>query len=282
MGSIADKLSKLIETKSAIKSAITAKGVTVSDSDPFSSYAGKIAQIESGGGGGEGAVGLVDGTITSYSGNEGAVREYAFRGCKNLRSVNLPNATEIGTYAFYGCDRLIHYESPMVTKIETGAFQLSGVVEIDMPNAIDIGSYGFENCVDLLSINFPNVTTIGTYAFRFCENLVSAVFPALIEVKDYAFTSCKSLVSVDLHSATKLNNSFSLCESLKTLILRTNNLCALAGSNSFYGSPIESGTGYIYVPARLQTSYMYATNWSKYANRIRAIEDYPEICGGTT
>lgn len=31
MGSIADKLSKLMETKSAIKSAITAKGVTVSE-----------------------------------------------------------------------------------------------------------------------------------------------------------------------------------------------------------------------------------------------------------
>lgn len=45
MGSIADKLSKLMETKSAIKSAITGKGVTVADSDPFSSYAGKIAQI---------------------------------------------------------------------------------------------------------------------------------------------------------------------------------------------------------------------------------------------
>lgn len=35
MGSIVDKLSKLIDTKTAIKEAITAKGVTVEDSDPF-------------------------------------------------------------------------------------------------------------------------------------------------------------------------------------------------------------------------------------------------------
>ena len=52
MGTITDKLNKLITTKSAIKEAIQNKGVTVTDTDTFASYADKINSISSGGGGG--------------------------------------------------------------------------------------------------------------------------------------------------------------------------------------------------------------------------------------
>ena len=48
MGTITDKLNKLAETKSAIKTAIVNKGVAVSDLDTFASYADKIASIEGG------------------------------------------------------------------------------------------------------------------------------------------------------------------------------------------------------------------------------------------
>lgn len=47
--SIANKLNKLEETKAAIKTAITNKGVEVSDSDTFASYADKINSIPTGG-----------------------------------------------------------------------------------------------------------------------------------------------------------------------------------------------------------------------------------------
>ena len=49
MGTITDKLNKLVETKSAIKTAIVNKGVTVTDTDTFASYADKINSISSGG-----------------------------------------------------------------------------------------------------------------------------------------------------------------------------------------------------------------------------------------
>ena len=48
---IYDKLTYLEGTKSAIKDAIVAKGVAVSDSDTFRSYADKIGLISGGGGG---------------------------------------------------------------------------------------------------------------------------------------------------------------------------------------------------------------------------------------
>ena len=38
---------------------------------------------------------------------------------------------------------------------------------------------------------------------------------------------------------------------------------------------------YVYVPKALVGAYKSATNWSTYANQIRAIEDYPDITGGS-
>lgn len=48
-----DKLNYLIGTKTAIKEAIVEKGIGVSDSDTFRSYANKIKSIQTGGGGGD-------------------------------------------------------------------------------------------------------------------------------------------------------------------------------------------------------------------------------------
>ena len=45
MGTIEDKLNKLLDTKAAIKTAIIGKGQSVSDSDTFASYADKIEAI---------------------------------------------------------------------------------------------------------------------------------------------------------------------------------------------------------------------------------------------
>ena len=48
MGTIADKLNKLIETKAAIRAAIIAKGQSISDSTKFSDYSAKIQAIQTG------------------------------------------------------------------------------------------------------------------------------------------------------------------------------------------------------------------------------------------
>ena len=48
MGTITDKLNKLLSTKNAIKASIIAKGQTISDADTFASYPAKIDAIETG------------------------------------------------------------------------------------------------------------------------------------------------------------------------------------------------------------------------------------------
>ena len=76
--------------------------------------------------------------------------------------------------------------------------------------------------------------------------------------------------------------AFASCYALTTLILCSGAMATLGDTSAFSSTPISSGTGYIYVPAALVDSYKAASNWSTYSNQIRAIEDYPEICGGET
>lgn len=48
MGTIAEKLAILAQTKTEIRTAIEAKGVAIADADAFASYPGKIASIPTG------------------------------------------------------------------------------------------------------------------------------------------------------------------------------------------------------------------------------------------
>lgn len=101
-----------------------------------------------------------------------------------------------------------------------------------------------------------------------------------------AFEDCSNLAKVDILSADFVNGSqqllFQSNASLTAVIIRrTDAVNPLPWSNAFSGTtPIANGTGYIYVPKALVNSYKAATNWSKWAAQFRAIEDYPEICGG--
>lgn len=72
MGTTADKLNKLLDTKAAIKAAIKGKGQSVSDSDTFASYANKIAAISvtaTDDGSGNVTITIPGGTVVYSNGN---------------------------------------------------------------------------------------------------------------------------------------------------------------------------------------------------------------------
>lgn len=68
MGTIEQKLAYLLDTKAAIKDAIRQKGVTITEEDPFRSYADKIGLIE-GGGQHEVSIGEPDVIFYDYDGS---------------------------------------------------------------------------------------------------------------------------------------------------------------------------------------------------------------------
>lgn len=137
------------------------------------------------------------------------------------------------------------------------------------------------------------VETIGNYAFYVASYITSVVFPAATTVGEYAFTNCVRLAAADFPVATNFGRSaFQNCSSLTALIIRSDVVATLSDANVLGGcshilgqrnnvyNPNGAKDGYIYVPSALVDSYKAATNWSTYASQIRAIEDYPEICGG--
>ena len=93
-----------------------------------------------------------------------------------------------------------------------------------------------------------------------------------------AFNTCYGLTYVDLGSAETIDASaLQYTGALRTLIIRTTSaVCTLSGALQNCGI----GSGYIYVPRALLSDddatkdYRRATNWSTYAARFRALEDY--------
>ena len=243
---------------------------------------------------------FIDDNITS-------IGNYAFYECKSLTSVDFPNATSIGEDAFYYCENLTSVNIPNATRLNGSAFEYCKALRgFDSTNATYIGNSAFRYCFNLAYIDFPNVTNIDNYMCNSCYNLehinlpkirytaedilsgcksISMFYaPAVVKVgKGSIFADCFSLEIIDLPRCSTIDtnsysSSFRYCCALRALILRNNTVCKL-NSKFSEKSFIGYGTGYIYVPKELVDSYKSAANWSTYANRIRAIEDYPEICG---
>lgn len=169
-----------------------------------------------------------------------SIRPYAFCYSKNLVSVRLPSITIGATCAFRYCD-----------KLETA----------DLPNlAGTCGSYLFDNCPSLFSVNIPKVTGLSTWSL----------------------SNCAALKKVELGNLSTMGANAFNASGLEVLIIKKTGTSAttLSNTNALAGTPIANGTGYIYVPSALIDKFKAATNWSTYADQFRAIEDYPEICGG--
>jgi hypothetical protein len=110
--------------------------------------------------------------------------------------------------------------------------------EIDLTNlvSVEIGDY----CV----------TSIGMWAFEDCISLTSCTIGSgVTSIGQYAFYSCSGLTSITVNATTP-----------PTL-----------GNNAFQGTPIASGTGYIYVKSASVDVYKQANGWKTFATQIMEI-----------
>ena len=141
-------------------------------------------------------------------------------------------------------------ESDTVTSIRNDAFyKYSSLTEVSFPNATSIGEYAFSECSKLTSVSFPNATSIGQYAFYECSGLTSVSLPNATSIGQYAFRNCYKLTT--LYVGTE-----------------SDTVCTL----SFGAIPSNYNVTDIYVPESLVDSYKSATNWSSYADKIKAYE----------
>ena len=200
-----------------------------------------------------------------------------FSGNPNLVSVSLPSLTTANLFQqFQNCSSL---KTVDLSSLQSSTKESSGYQT-------------FYNCSSLQSVNLPNLTQwgssddgLGLYqTFSNCTNLQTVNLPILTNIKLslYAFQNCTSLTKVKASFKSIGMNCFQNCSALRTLILpQTNSITALGNSNIFEDTLIgKNQNSGIYVPRALVNEYKKATNWTVYADYIRAIEDYPDITGG--
>lgn len=215
---------------------------------------------------------LLGDSLESIKCNATSIRNYMFRTSNALTSIDCPEATTIGEYAFYSCTNLS---------------------EINFPKVVQIKPSAFYQC-KITTANFPLLTVAGSNAFHQCNSLRSACFQSLINMAStYFLRDCSSLLIADFPKLTNITaNAFNGCRSLEALILRSETMVALANTNAFTNCYRILGTsnagynpggginGFIYVPYALIEEYSNDANWATFAANFRAIEDFPEICGG--
>lgn len=139
----------------------------------------------------------------------------------------------------------------------------------------------FQYCTALTNVSLPELGTLPSKIFYGASSLVNISLPKCAAFTTDAFGQCASLKKVDIGGAvTAMNNSpFAGCNALETLILRGITAVPTLSANFFSATRVASGNAYVYVPRSLEGTIKLTNNWSTYANQIRAIEDYPAVCG---
>ena len=234
----------------------------------------------------------------------------AFYGCTVLQDSVFPKLAQIGNSAFYGCKALTKVNGTYFPALATAdSVYINGsafygcdhITEVDLPAKVQsLSGSTFYNCTRLTSATFMG-KTFGSSEFRGCTALAHVSVPNLESVSGSAFNSCSSLQSIELPSLRTINGQylFENCTSLKRVTFGPNlssvyqgtfkgcsaieaivfpssaAVVPLASTSAFAGSSIASGTGYIYVPDALVSSWKTASNWSTYANQIKPLSELP-------
>lgn len=183
---------------------------------------------------------------------------------------------------------LTTYSNATITSInDCGFADCTALVSVDLPVVKHIKSQGFARCVNLETINFPVLVSIGYNCFRNCAKLTEFVTGSHFDsrIDSSTFEGCNALTKADFrHVSTQGFGGYSMaCANLTTLIIRNiDAVPPMPGTITFGGgtTKMNKGEGYIYVPATMVEAYKAATNWARFADQIRAIEEYPEITGG--
>ena len=222
-------------------------------------------------------------TITSYC-------PYTFGDIRNLKELRLPSLET----PFIQYSSRANLFSRIIYKADE--FDL----DVIAPNltTYTAGLFASIKCAVFKSTKLVSPAS-GTYDI-FLDSYFNQIYLYNLPYLGYeAFEYCSGLELVYTNKLYTLGESygyhFNYCTHLKALILAGDEaVCTLSNTNSFDYSPIKgyfatniSSTdtrykrddGYIYVPRDLIEDYKVAPNWSAFAHKFRAIEDYGGLEG---
>ena len=239
MGTTAQKLNKIIETKEAIRTAINNKGGTLTTTDTFASYPSAIDSLPSGGG--NTLKTLLDATKSCYY----LFNEYKGTSVNDLISFSDTSNVINMSYMFKSCSRITTIPQLDTSNVTNMIYMFNDcnnltTVILDTSNATDMSSM-FYNCNRLTTIDITHLNITRYY-----------------NISSFA-SGCKSLTKLIIRNMTTIpaldTNSF-------------NNCYHFTGTTNATYNPNGLKDGRIYVPDDKVDALKTATNWSVYADII--------------
>lgn len=239
MGTTAQKLNKILETKEAIRTAINNKGGTLTTTDTFASYPSAIDSLPSGGGGSLKT--LLDATKSCY---------YLFFNYKGT-SVN---------------DLISYNDTENVTNMNN-MFYLSSITTIPQLNTSNATAMSnmFSDCKNITStpqLDMSNVTNMSNMFYN-CNKLRTIDITYMnntSSIENYNFAkNCYSLTKLIIRNMNKI---FELYSDAFT------NCYHFTGTTNSTYNPQGLKDGRIYVPDDKVDALKTASGWSTYADII--------------
>lgn len=227
-------------------------GVNITDADatPADLLLGKVAYNNDG---------KIEGTIETYdySNSEEVSPEIDKFITGQMTEYYNDRVTTLATYAMRPIStNIVKLSFPNLIQSSTSFFSCSKLTEVYLPKLEKTSNQEFQNCTSLYVVEMPNVTRLEMQTFNGCKALEKLEFNNLIYIANTSFTSCTAF---------------------KTLILRGDTVCQLAGTSPYFKDTlIASGEGHVYVKDELVEQYKIATNWSTIASQIRPLSEYVE------
>ena len=274
MGTTAQKLNKILETKEAIRTAINNKGGTLTTTDTFASYPSAIDSLPSGG----------NDWLKEYL-DVTKDASYMFCGYANNEY-----STWYNNLTYERLQKILNYNTTSNVTNMNGMFyyciQLNTIPQLDTSKVTNM-SYMFSNSAvtTIPQLDTSKVKNM-SYMFSGCSKLTMIQLDTSnVTSMEYMFSNCFKLTTIDIsHMNTKsISRSLNFangCYVLTKLIIRNMSSIPVLNTNSFYNCFHFEGTvnadynpqglkdGRIYVPDDKVNALKTATNWSTYADII--------------
>ena len=229
MGTTVEKLTKILETKEAIRTAINNKGGTLTESDAFSSYSTAIDNIQTGGG--ENPLQYI---IDNRNGDGVASCQYLFYKYKGSNLDNLLNTLDFSKVTsmdgmFSNCTNLTSIpllDTSNITDMSMMFYEcsnLTSIPQLDTSNVTNMSSM-FSNCSKLITIpqlDTYNVTNMNNM-FNFCSKLtdIQKLDTSNVTTMSSMFSNCSNLITIpklDTSNVTDMGGMFASCSNLTTI-----------------------------------------------------------------
>ena len=218
-----------------------------------------------------------------YFKNVKGIYSETFYNCQSLRSIDLSNVTKFHGWANFKDDTALE-------KVIVGDWEVvSESCFNNCENAVFVGglprtirTFEYKNNFrytkklkgDVVLPYLQSYLTVSCFEGSGIERVLDLGDITLIDGS--AFYDCASLWLAILPSTYNLSKWYAFRNtSLSVLICKATTPPTLNEGNNFTGTPIENGTGTIYVPDGSVEAYKTAANWSRMANVIRPLSDFP-------